>query len=201
MTGTPLIDYAEFFRAWLSDPLRVASIVPSSRALARAITAEITPATCPIIELGVGTGAFTRALLERGVSEDQLVLIEYGSEFVSMIAHKFPRARTLWMDAARLKNARLIDEGQAGAVVSGLPLLSMSPKKVFAILDGVFHHLRPDGAMYQFTYGPRCPVPRAVLDRLGLEAKRTAVIMSNIPPASVYRIARKAKRASANKPA
>jgi phosphatidylethanolamine/phosphatidyl-N-methylethanolamine N-methyltransferase len=194
MTGTPLVDYAEFFRAWLSDPLRVASIVPSSRALARAITADISPESGPVIELGVGTGIFTRALLERGVAEDQLVLIEYGSEFVSLLAHRFPRARTLWMDATRLRNAKLLD-GKAGAVVSGLPLLSMSPKKVFAILDGAFHHLREDGAFYQFTYGPRCPVPRPVLERLGLEAKRTAVIMSNIPPASVYRIVRKAPRA------
>lgn len=189
-------DYAGFFRAWLSDPLRVASIVPSGRALAQAMTEDLSPATGPIIELGVGTGAFTRALIERGIDEEQLVLVEYGPEFARLLAQRFPRARTLWMDAAQLKGAHVLD-GKAGAVVSGLPLLSMSPKKVIAILDGAFHHLSAEGAFYQFTYGPICPISRPVLDRLGLKATCTARIMANIPPASVYRIVRRVPRVAA----
>ncbi|MGH8597512.1 MAG: phospholipid methyltransferase, partial [Gammaproteobacteria bacterium] len=55
-----------FFRSLIADPRRVAAIAPSSPALANAITAEITPISAPVIELGPGTGVFTRALLARG---------------------------------------------------------------------------------------------------------------------------------------
>jgi phospholipid N-methyltransferase len=92
------------------------------------------------------------------------------------------------MDAARLKSIELFDGEPVGAVVSGLPLLSMPANEVIAILDGAFAHMRADGAFYQFTYGPRCPVRRSVLERLGLKAVRIGGALANMPPASVYRI-------------
>jgi phosphatidylethanolamine/phosphatidyl-N-methylethanolamine N-methyltransferase len=191
-----VVDLFEFFRAWLSDPVRVGAVMPSSSALANTITAEISPASAPVIELGAGTGVFTRALLARGVPEDRLALIDYGSDFVRLLQFRFPRARTLWMDAAHLKDVELFGGARAGAVVSGLPLLSLSPKKVIAILESSFGHLRPDGAFYQFTYGPRCPVPRTLLDRLGLKATRVGTAFANFPPATVYRIRRRSPRSS-----
>jgi phosphatidylethanolamine/phosphatidyl-N-methylethanolamine N-methyltransferase len=45
-------DAVGFFRAWLSNPLRVAAVVPSGRALSDAMTAEISAETGPVIELG-----------------------------------------------------------------------------------------------------------------------------------------------------
>lgn len=77
-----------------------------------------------------------------------------------------------------------------GAVISGLPLLSMPDRKVTAILDGAFAHLRPGAAFYQFTYGPRCPVPRPILDGLDLTATHIGRTLLNVPPAAVYRISR-----------
>jgi phosphatidylethanolamine/phosphatidyl-N-methylethanolamine N-methyltransferase len=194
MLTSTIGDSVGFFRAWLSNPVRVGAVTPSSSALADAITAEISPASAPVIELGAGTGVFTRALLARGVPEDSLALIDYGSDFARLLQFRFPRARTLWMDAARLKDVELFGGARAGAVVSGLPLLSMSPKKVIAILEASFGHLRPEGAFYQFTYGPRCPVPRALLDRLGLKAARIGWAFANVPPAAVYRIRRRPPR-------
>jgi phosphatidylethanolamine/phosphatidyl-N-methylethanolamine N-methyltransferase len=177
--------------SWLANPERVAAITPSSRSLADGITAEISPATSPVIELGPGTGVFTRVLLERGVPEDQLALIEYGSDFARDLNYRFPQATVLWMDAAALGSVRLFGGAPAGAVVSGLPLLAMSPRKTMAVLSGAFGHLRQGGAFYQFTYGPRCPVPRRILDRLGLRAKRISGAWANVPPATVYKLTRR----------
>lgn len=187
-------DVRRFFRAWLSAPLRVAAIMPSGSALAGLITSEISAATGPVIELGAGTGVFTRALIARGVPEDKLVLVEYGADFVQLLEQRFPRARILSADAARLGEVELFDDSDAGAVISGLPLLSMPPRKVMAILDAAFSHLRSDGAFYQFTYGPRCPVPRVLLDRLALKAIRIGGALANVPPAAVYRIRRRPPR-------
>lgn len=187
-------DTLSFFRAWVANPLQVAAITPSSAALADLITREISPDSAPVLELGPGTGVFTRALLARGLRECDLTLVEHGAEFANLLEHRFPAASVRWMDAARLAREDLFEGVPAGAVVSGLPLLSMKPRKVMGVLAGAFGCLRLGGAFYQFTYGPNCPVPRRVLDRLGLKAVRIGRALANVPPAAVYRISRRPPR-------
>ncbi|MFG1345028.1 methyltransferase domain-containing protein [Xanthobacter autotrophicus DSM 431] len=185
-------DILTFLRSWAAEPLRVGAIAPSGNALADLITRDIVPETGPVIELGPGTGVFTAKLLDRGIAEADLTLVEFGSDFARLLQLRFPDARVLWMDAARLRTVAFAAQQSVGAVVSGLPLLSFSPRKVIAILDGAFRQLRPGGAFYQFTYGPRCPVPRPILDRLGLRATLMGRALLNAPPAAVYRITRRA---------
>ncbi|UCZ56379.1 hypothetical protein LGV61_11705 [Desulfurispirillum indicum] len=197
MSHSSFTDAIGFFKAWLIHPKRVAAIVPSGRALARLITSEISELTGPVIELGPGTGVFTRALIERGVSQENLALIEYDAVFATKLEGWFEHTHTVCMDAAQLKKTEFFDGMQAGAVISGLPLLSMSPRKVIAILDGAFAKLKPGGAFYQFTYGPNCPIPRALLDRLELKAFRIGHTFANVPPASVYRIVQRQPRRGA----
>lgn len=183
-------DVLSFFRAWTSDPVSVGAIAPSGAALAQAITREITPSEAPVIELGAGTGVFTRALLSRGVREQDLILVESSEHFANLLEQRFPKAHILRIDAAGLERHELLNSG-VGAVVSGLPLLTMPVRKNIAILRGAFSHLRAGGAFYQFTYAPRCPVGRRILDRLGLKATRIGHVLLNMPPASVYRITRR----------
>ncbi|NOJ43233.1 class I SAM-dependent methyltransferase [Bradyrhizobium australiense] len=184
-------DFFSFFLAWMSAPGRVGAIAPSSPALAELITSEITAGSGPIIELGPGTGAFTYQLLRRGVRQEDLTLVEYGSDFMKLLQVRFPGARVLWMDAARLAAQPLYDGAPVGAVISGLPLLNMSMRKVVSILNGAFSYIRPGGAFYQFTYGMTCPVSPRVLDRLGLKAKLIDRAILNVPPAAVYRLTRR----------
>lgn len=185
-----------FFRAWLSAPLQVASVTPSGRALASLMTSGISADTGTVIELGPGTGVFTEALLNRGVCESDLILVEYGVDFARELTMRFPAATTLRMDAAQLRKIELQTSAPVDAVLSGLPLLSMPVRKVIAILEGAFSLLRHDGAFYQFTYGPRCPIPRPLLDRLGLKATFLGRTLANVPPAAVYRISRRRPRPS-----
>lgn len=185
------IDQWRFFRSWIANPLRVAAIAPSSDTLAQLMTEEISPLHFPFLELGAGTGVFTKTLLSRGVPEHALTLVEYGSDFMRPLQFRFRQARVLWMDASQLASHNLFHEQSVGAVVSGLPLLCMSSRKVISILSGAFHYIRADGAFYQFTYGPRRPVPRPILDRLGLKAKRIGGTVRNLPPTAVYRITRR----------
>lgn len=184
-------DVLSFLQAWTFDPLRVGAIAPSGEALANLITRDITSASAPVLELGPGTGVFTRALLGHGLKPEDLTLVEYGAEFADLLKTRFPAVRLLRMDAARLDRRHLSNGLAFGAVVSGLPLLSMPPKKVFAILTGAFRLMRPGSALYQFTYGPRCPISRRILDRLGLKATCVGRAYLNIPPAAVYRIVRR----------
>ncbi|WP_273728993.1 class I SAM-dependent methyltransferase [Brucella gallinifaecis] len=185
------IDLLTFLKSWASNPLQVAAIAPSGRALATLMTREIGPATGPVIELGPGTGVFTSELLARGVAPEDLTLVEYGSDFARLLRARFPDTRVIHMDAGRLKKIEFDSLHSVGAVVSGLPLLSMPPRKVMAILSSAFWQMRSEGAFYQFTYGPRCPVPPRILDRLGLKASIVGKTLLNAPPARVYRITRR----------
>jgi phosphatidylethanolamine/phosphatidyl-N-methylethanolamine N-methyltransferase len=187
----PAADILPFLLSWIRNPLRVAAVAPSGTAVATLMTQEITAKTGPVIELGPGTGPFTYALLERGVREQDLTLVECASDFVRLLHARFPHARVFWMDATWLEKYRLFENAPAGAVVSGLGLLTMPPHKVVAILSGAFSYLRPEGAFYQITYGPRCPIADSILDDLDLQATCIGHTLRNVPPASVYRITRR----------
>lgn len=179
-----------FLRSLLRNPLRTGAVAPSGRTLAQLITADLALSDKPIIELGPGTGAFTQALLARGVPEHRLVLVEANPVFAHTLKARFPRARVLTMDATHLGEVAGFFDEPAGAVISGLPLLSTPIENVASMLQGAFRHLCPDGALYQFTYLPRCPVPWRLLYRMGLEAHRVGCAWANLPPAFVYRIRR-----------
>ena len=189
--GGAIADSVIFLRAWADRPGQVAAIAPSGRLLAELITREITRETGPVLELGPGTGVFTRALLARGVRERDLTLIECREDFAGVLQGRFPEARLLCMDATRLARMTLGEGARPGAVISGLPLRKMPPKKVLSILGGAFAALRPEGCFYQFTYRPGSPIPHRILARLGLEATRIGAALWNVPPAAVYRLRRR----------
>jgi phospholipid N-methyltransferase len=180
-----------FVRAWARAPLQVGAVLPSGKALSELITREIGPDTGRVIELGPGTGVFTQALLARGVRHSDLILVEAHPDFARLLRLRFPEVSVLCTDASRLARNGLDRELLAGAVVSGLPLLNMSPRSVMTILASSFTCLQPNGRFYQFTYGPTCPVRRPILDRLGLDAVRIGRTFRNFPPAAVYRLSRR----------
>jgi phospholipid N-methyltransferase len=185
-------DTLTFLRAITSDPSQVGAIAPSGPALARLITSEIGSHSGPIIELGPGTGVFTQALLDQGVRERDLTLVETCPQFAKLLRERFPAASVLQMDARHLHRRNLFPQNSIGAVVSGLPLLNLSPPRVLALLRGAFRCMQPGGAFYQFTYGPLCPVPKPCLDRLNLKSTCLGRVLNNFPPASVFRITQSA---------
>jgi phosphatidylethanolamine/phosphatidyl-N-methylethanolamine N-methyltransferase len=190
-----LKDTCFFLRTWISDPLRVAAIVPSSRSLANLITSEITIDVAPIVELGAGTGVFTKALLARGIPASALTLVERDAAFARMLAQRFPSAKVTHSEAQELKKIDFGRKARPGAFISGLPLLSMPPRKVISILRFAFANMRIGGNFYQFTYMPYCPVSRAILDRVGLMAQRIGGTFANLPPASVYKLSSRPRTA------
>lgn len=178
------------FRQWLRDPLRTASVMPSSRELAAAMVAELPAGTRRVIELGGGTGALTRALLAHGIRGDALLVLELNEELHAHLHARFPQVRVLLGDAQQLPAmaaaSGFLAQGPADAIVSGLGLLSMPRETQAAILEAAFSCLRPDGHFVQFTYGPQPPVADEVAQTLGLQVRRGNFVLRNVPPATVY---------------
>lgn len=178
-----------FLKNWLQDPVRVGSVVPSGKSLARLMTAEIEPAA-RVIELGVGTGTFTEAMLEKGVDPAQLHLVEQNADFVEILRKRFPQADVLQIDATALSRHLSSLAGQIDSVVSGLPVVLLKRGTKRRLLRDAFELLRPEGRFYQFTYLVRPPVGGKLLAELGLKATLVGFTPLNVPPAFVYRFER-----------
>lgn len=184
-------DVLLFARRWLANPLTVAAIVPSGRSLSEAMAAEVPPGDGPVVELGGGTGAATTALL-RTIPPERLTVFECDATLCRLLRLRFPQTRVVEADAALLP-AEIEEsvQGKVRAVVSGLPLLSMTAARRREILVGAFATLAPDGVFVQFTYGFGSPVPRRELAAIGLQPLRRAFTWRNLPPATVWLFVRR----------
>ena len=178
-----------FLKNWLQDPIGVASVVPSGKQLARLMTAEIEPGA-RVIELGVGTGTLTQAMIEKGVDPCQLHLVEQNEDFVGILRKRFPQSEVLQVDATALLRHFAELQGQVDYVVSGLPVVWFKRQTKVRMLKDAFELLRPSGRFYQFTYLGRPPVGNKILSELGLRAALAGFSPLNVPPAFVYRFER-----------
>lgn len=188
-----------FFREWLRNPFAMAAVSPSGRQLASLMMEQLPSDAHRVIELGGGTGAFTRALLEHGVQPRNLMVVELNEALHQYLRERFPGVHVERGDARHISGiaarSGLLDEsGGVDAVVSGLGLLSMSRNTQREILRSAFDVLAPRGRFIQFTYGPFSPVPRELLDELHLKAHRAGVAWRNMPPANVFVYQRRRSR-------
>jgi phosphatidylethanolamine/phosphatidyl-N-methylethanolamine N-methyltransferase len=177
-----------FAAEWLRDPRGIGSLVPSSPALGAAMASQVSRiADGTILELGPGTGAITIALLEAGIAPDRLYLVERNSQLVTRLRRRFPELRVAEGNAARLR-ALVERDGIEGvaAIVSGLPLRVIDRRSCHRILRQAFGILGDHGSFFQFTYH-RSPMPRSMVERLGLVAQKVDQVWLNLPPASIWR--------------
>lgn len=184
---------AHVFRApsmllkWLRSPFKIGAVAPSSRYLAREMAAQADLSRPgPIVELGGGTGAITKALLAR-VNHERLFTVEFDRDLAQTLRSRFPRLQVVEGDACELvalMAARGVD--RAACVVSGLPLLGMPPSVQRRIVGAAFELMGDGGRFVQFTYGPASPLRPHLLADMGLTARRCGHVLLNIPPARVW---------------
>jgi phospholipid N-methyltransferase len=179
-----------FFHQWLKNPLRIAAPVPSGAQLAKLMTAQLPAGAARVIELGAGTGVFTRAMFDSGVAADQLLVVELNQQLYEHLRARFPGARIVCGNACDLSNIVAEKDfaraGQIDAIISGLGLLGMSRDLQRSILRNAFDVLKPGGSFIQFTYSPMPPVSRQLREELGLSVRRGGFVWRNMPPATVF---------------
>ena len=121
-----LDDEVRFLRSWIEKPLHMGAVMPSSKLLARTMAQYVdVDSEGPVVELGPGTGAITNALIEHGVDQKRLVLVEYNPGFCALLRDRYPQAKVVQGDAYALRDSlgEVLD-APASAVVSGLPLVT-----------------------------------------------------------------------------
>lgn len=174
-----------FFRRWLANPLEMGSIVPSSPALGRRVAAAVRAGPAgAVIELGAGTGAITRAMLEGGISPARLTVIEIVPEMASILRATYPGVTVLCGDAWRLPTLLGAEQaGRIGSVVCGIPLVLLPRARQRALVEAI-EAVAPGRGFLHYTYCITSPLSAR---RLGLAGKRVAWTPANFPPASVWR--------------
>ncbi len=186
MTSKPPVDTNAwlFFKRWLANPRQMGSVVPSSPALGRRLAAEIRREDEEmVVELGGGTGAITRSILER-VPPERLVVLEINQEMAHHLRSIFPGVTVIEGDARRLPE--VLPEGVAGrvgTVVCGIPMLLLGEADQRAIIDSAFSVMPAGREIVLYTYKFGSPLAMA---SLGLTGRRAAWVPANVPPASVW---------------
>ncbi len=176
-------DHVHFASAWLNTPRRTGAIAPSSTALARqmAFAAAVQPGG-RVVELGPGTGVVTRALLEAGVSEDELLLVELNVEFAMKLAKRYPRARVVVQDAFTTLEALVSAGEEVASIVSSLPLLTYKKDQRRVLCDHAMRLVGPHGRLVQYSYGLGSPITPTD-DIRAMSSRR---VWSNLPSAVVW---------------
>ncbi|WP_322514935.1 rRNA adenine N-6-methyltransferase family protein [Rhodopseudomonas palustris] len=180
-----LDDEVRFLRSWIEKPLHMGAVMPSGKLLARTMAQYVDiDSTGPVIELGPGTGAITNALVEHGVDQKRLVLVEYNPSFCALLRERYPQATIVQGDAYRLRDTLwdVLPE-PATAVVSGLPLVTKPMLTRMKLIRDSFNLLEPGAPFVQLTYSVAPPIPKSLP---GVATEASERIWMNIPPARVW---------------
>lgn len=175
-----------FLGQMLRRPTQVVALAPSSNAVARKMTRGVEQVQGPIVEIGPGTGSFTRMLLDRGVAPDRLTLLETNEKFCQALASKFPGVRVMNRPAQDIRNIGLRN---IGAVISGVPVLAR-PQIQREVVGRAFDVMSRNGFFTQITYAPQSPISPEMQLELGIYARHRGLVWSNIPPAHVFEFRR-----------
>lgn len=178
----------QFVAAWMRSPMKIGAFLPSSRALAEAMAAQVDlEAPGVVVELGPGTGVVTHALLQAGVTPDRLIVIERDRNMHHIMESNFPALTVLHADAMHLQQVlKEVGVRKVSAVVSSLPLLSMPKLVKQEIEEQMIAAAGEKGIIIQFTYGPKSPVSRHLLRRHHAQGRRVKTVLTNVPPAHVW---------------
>jgi phosphatidylethanolamine/phosphatidyl-N-methylethanolamine N-methyltransferase len=180
-----LDDEVRFLRSWIEKPLHMGAVMPSGRVLARTMAQYVDiNSSGPVVELGPGTGAITNALIERGVDQKRLVLVEYNPGFCALLRDRYPHAKVVQGDAYALRDSLWnVLSAPAAAVVSGLPLVTKPMLTRLKLIRDAFLALAPGAPFVQFTYSVAPPIPKSLP---GVSTEASERIWMNLPPARVW---------------
>ena len=162
-----------------------------------------------VLEVGPGTGPFTKAILRKLRAGDQFDLVEINEKFCRLLEREVLgpyRARhpnvIVRLHCAPIEDAPL--SGPYDVIVCGLPFNNFPPKLMRSIFRRMFALLAPRGEVVYFEYaGVRVikgPVSNSAgraqlkrIDTIGKTLRRkhegkTKLVLGNFPPAIAYRL-------------
>ncbi len=135
------------------------AVLPSGRALGRALAANVGRSSQPqrILEVGPGTGSVTERIVSAMGPEDSLDMVELNDRFVQRLRERIDNEPLFQSVAGRCQVLHCPVEEVShdqpyDLVISGLPLNNFSVGQVEHLLAVLIQHLRPGGTLSFFEY-------------------------------------------------
>lgn len=176
----------DFLRGFLQRPGEVASLLPSSEAVAGCLAEYAAAARARVIvELGPGTGVVTCHLLRRLPPDGKLLAIELNPHFGTLLRERFrdPRLTVVQGDALGIERA-LASAGETAAdlVVSGLPYASMDGGIRRRVLEKTRRVLGRGGRFVAYQVSGK--LRRLAEPLFGVPAEGR--VLRNLPPMRIF---------------
>ncbi|MBT4349324.1 SAM-dependent methyltransferase [bacterium] len=182
-----------FLKEFLKNPTRTGALAQSSADLSKLITdtANLDTKKC-IVELGSGTGVFTKEILNKINSDSCFFCLESNQEFVKQTQKKCPNAIVYHDSAVNIKKYLLKhNKNNCDCIISGLPWAIFNKKLQTILLNAACESLEADGIFLTFAYVQGAFLPSGINFKKQLRKKfklvrTTKIIWKNLPPAFVY---------------
>jgi phospholipid N-methyltransferase len=151
-----------FLQAAIKDIHEVGSILPSSRMVARSMTAALRQRPSPrrILEVGAGTGPITVQIAREMRLGDQLDVYEINPKLVEFLARRFEREKVFQRvrDQTQLYAAGIETikrEPTYDIIISAIPFTAFPPTAVAEFFEVYRAILKPDGILtyIEFAFG------------------------------------------------
>jgi phospholipid N-methyltransferase len=195
--STPPVSRLAFFKSFIAAPSQVASVVPTFDNSVRRVCRSIDFSTArSIIEVGPGSGPFTRYLLSKLRPDARLLLIEFNADLANLLRRKFVDPRVTIHTGSATETATIAREHRfenVDCVLNGMPFSILTPPQKHDVMDDTFDVLAPGGQsiVYQFASQPFTPgndLRPLIRQRFGAVSLRFTWF--NVPPLSIYHATR-----------
>lgn len=174
----------QFLLNFLRNPLRNASVVPSSPAACRAVLQGIDFSQCKyVVELGPGTGCFTEQLYAQLPSDAQVLIVEVELSYIAHLQEQFGDRFEIVQGSAHLLDDLVAERGwpHIDLILSGLPFSLPASVKV-PLFETLRQRISAGTELRFFTYMP--PVMKRYYRGFPLRMVRR--VLANLPPMWIY---------------
>lgn len=155
----PLKERALFLREALKSMTEVGSVIPSSQATAKAMTAAFRQRTSParILEVGAGTGPITARIVREMRPGDHLDIYEINPDYTDFLGRRFEKEPAFQRVQSQ---CTIYTEGIAGIervpqydyIISAVPFTVFPPDAVAEFFETYRDILKPDGVLTYIEY-------------------------------------------------
>ena len=167
----------------LAHPRAVGAVWPTSRWAVRDLL-DMTDLSLAglVVEFGVGTGVYTRGILDRLGPDARLIAFEVDREMAAAVRDSLSDPRLRVVDDSAENLGRYVGEGEADAIVSSLPFSTLPRGTGEEILAAAARSLAPEAPFLVLQYSTTVlPTLRRHFGRI-----RRRFSPLNVPPAFLY---------------
>ena len=178
-----MINRVAFLNKFLLSPGKIGSITPSSKYLTQKMLSAVPWAQIEtLVELGAGTGVFTRYIAEHKTASCQVLVIERDFHMRKLLRNTYP----MFHFGAKAENLdRLLHQhalSPADCIISGLPFATFPDLLRHKLIATSYRVLKPEGIFIAFQYSLQMrKTLKTYFPQVGIN-----FVPLNIPPAFVY---------------